>query len=681
MSLNIADQVQSKRHGHALEKGLRLAALGLACLLLATVSAARTADPPSKLDRVVLQLKWKHQFQFAGYYAALEQGFYRELGLDVVILEAPENIEPARVVLQGKADFGIAASDLVLLRAGGEPVVVLAAIYQHSPLILLSLKGKGLDSIHDLAGKRAMIEPHAAELLAYLEMEGIPISGMTLVPHSFGPDALISGEVAVISAYSTDEPFLLKQAGADHQIFNPRAGGIDLYGDTLFTTEAQIRDHPRRVRAFLDASLRGWQYALEHSDEMVDLIYTKYSRRHSREHLEFEAAQTKRLILPDVVEIGYMNHGRWRYIAEVYAEMGMGRPDLPMQGFLYNRNPSPDLTWFYLSLLGGGSLLGLISIIAVRFYRLSKALRREIAERTRTETDLRALEKHYRVLVETAPFPIVITRLAEGTVLYVNPQTAAKLEIAQNHAVGKSPVEFYPDPADLKKLTARLERQGYLSNHEVQLTTINGRRFWASLSANITTYEEQPAVFYAILDITERRELTSRLETMAMTDDLTGLSNRRYFTRRGREEFTRCRRYQTPLSLLLLDGDKFKDINDTYGHEAGDEVLRQTAKLFRKNLREVDITGRLGGDEFGILLPNTALKDALVLAEKLCQLISKQSIELRGRHIGYTMSIGAAETTPEMGTIDDLFRSADTALYRDKNRNRNSGAGDTEKGR
>ena len=121
-----------------------LLVFGLALLALALPSIGGAAP---RLDRVSLQLKWKHQFQFAGYYAAVEKGFYRDAGLDVTLLEAPDNIEPAQAVLRGDAEFGIAASDLVLLRGQGRPVVALAAIYQHSPFILLALANRGIDEL------------------------------------------------------------------------------------------------------------------------------------------------------------------------------------------------------------------------------------------------------------------------------------------------------------------------------------------------------------------------------------------------------------------------------------------------------------------------------------------------------------------------------------------------------
>ena len=623
------------------------------------------------LERVTLQLKWKHQFQFAGYYAALNQGYYEEVGLDVQFLEAPDEEEPAQIVLHGGADFGIAASDLLLLHAQGEPVVALAAIYQHSPLILLSVDSRGIDNIHDLSGKKVMIEAHAAELLAYLESEGISPNDLMQLPHSFDPEALISNQVAAISAYSTDEPFLLKQSGLEYRIFNPRASGIDFYGDTLFTTKTQIQDHPERVKAFLDASLRGWEYALNNPEEMVDLIYSDYSQRHSREHLLFEAEQTQRLILPDVVEIGYMNPGRWQRIGEIYAEMNMAPDDLILGDFLYDRNPKPDLTWLYLSFLGSLIVIGTISFVAARFYRLNASLQEEMSERTRTEKNLRILERRYRILVEDAPFPIVISSLDEGTILYINPKAANMYEITRSHAIGKHAIEFYVNPDDRGEILTLLDKQGFVQNFEVQLVSAADHKYWADISANIITFEGQSAAFFSIVDITDRKEMAIRLESIAMKDELTSLANRRHFMQKIQEEFNRSKRYNTQLSLLMLDTDNLKEINDTFGHAVGDQVLQQIAKAFEENSREIDFAGRLGGDEFGIILPNTRIDEAFQLAKRLKQILSNQVVELQGKEIQFTMSIGIAVITGKDDTIDDLLRRADLALYQAKNSGRN----------
>jgi ABC-type nitrate/sulfonate/bicarbonate transport system substrate-binding protein len=215
-------------------------------------------------------------------------------------------------------------------------VVVLAAVFQHSPLVFLAARKSGIETVHDLAGKRVMIEPQAAELLAYLKDEGVALESLVRVPHTFGPEALLDGRVDAMSAYSTDEPFLLRQQDVDYVLIDPRAGGIDFYGDCLFTTQKEISEHPERVRAFREASLKGWAYALANVPETIRTILTHVSDRHSRGHLKFEARATRKLIRPDAVELGHVNPGRWRAIGDTYARLGMMPRGFSLEGFLYD---------------------------------------------------------------------------------------------------------------------------------------------------------------------------------------------------------------------------------------------------------------------------------------------------------------------------------------------------------
>ncbi len=400
------------------------AAIALALLVVAaSQAAAQNVAPP--LEPVTLQLKWKHQFQFAGYYAAIEKGFYREAGLEVRLLEAPNAGEPAERVLSGQAQYGIATSDLVLLHAAGHKVVALGAIFQHSALSLLALQDAGIDTLHHLAGRRVMIEHHAAELLAYLKAEGVALDALQRLDHSFDPWSLMRGEVEAISAYSTDEPFLVERAGRPYRLFSPRAGGIDFYGDTLFTTERQLRERPEQVRAFYDASLRGWAYALAHPEEIIDLIHERYSRRHDRDHLAFEAKRTAALILPELVPLGFMNPGRWRHIADTYAAMGMVPADLSLDGFLWQRDAAPDLTWLY-GALAGISLLVLAGGAASAWYwRLSRRLESDVREQRRLQGALavaerraRESEAQIRSVAENLPGAVVrIERSADNALL------------------------------------------------------------------------------------------------------------------------------------------------------------------------------------------------------------------------------------------------------------------------
>jgi signal transduction histidine kinase len=360
--------------------------IGLAAAGLLSAAMGRAADG---MDHVVLQLKWLHQFQFAGYYAAIAQGYYRDAGLDVTLQEAVPDVDPALAVLSGKADFGVGTSDLVLLRDKGQPVVVLAAIFQHSPLVLLADRRAGVDDMQDLYNKPIMIEPLSAELFAYFRDEGIDPAKLHIVPHTFDVRDLIERRVAGMSGYSTDEVYQLKKAGIDFMTFTPRSGGIDFYGDNLFTTESEIRHHPDRVRKFLAASLKGWDYALAHQTEIVDLILRDYGRRKSREALLFEAEATAQLMHPGLIETGHMNPGRWQHIADVYADFGMVSRKFSLTGFLYDPNPRPDLRWVYWSLGGLGAVAVLALGWALPLIRFNRQLRHEIAERRKTEEQLR----------------------------------------------------------------------------------------------------------------------------------------------------------------------------------------------------------------------------------------------------------------------------------------------------
>ncbi|MDE2441023.1 MAG: ABC transporter substrate-binding protein, partial [Betaproteobacteria bacterium] len=208
--------------------------------------------PAWALERVVLQLNWKHQFQFAGYYAAIEKGYFRDAGFDVTLRELDEGGDPIDIVLAGKADFGVAASELALQRARGKPVVALAAIVQHSPLILLVNRRK-VSSIDALEGSRIMLAPHETELFAYLRRE--EVRQYITVPHSFDTRDLVEGRVDAMSAYITDEPYLLRKAGFPYLLFSPSAVGINFYGDTLFTAEERVKASRERVQAFRSAAI------------------------------------------------------------------------------------------------------------------------------------------------------------------------------------------------------------------------------------------------------------------------------------------------------------------------------------------------------------------------------------------------------------------------------------------
>ena len=233
------------------------------------------ALPLLGLDKVSLQLKRHHQFQFAGYYAALEQGYYRDEGLDVTIKDRDPEINNIDQVLNGDSQYGISDSVLLVYQAQKKPIAIVAPIFQHSPSVFIALKSSGINSPHKMIGKRIALYPNDADglpLLAMLYETGVTQQGYKRMQSHFDLDQLTSGDVDIIHGYSTDEPYTLREKGFDINVIYPQNFGVDLYGDILFTTQDELAHHPKRVAAMKRATIRGWEYAIAHKEEIIRLI-------------------------------------------------------------------------------------------------------------------------------------------------------------------------------------------------------------------------------------------------------------------------------------------------------------------------------------------------------------------------------------------------------------------------
>jgi diguanylate cyclase (GGDEF)-like protein len=170
----------------------------------------------------------------------------------------------------------------------------------------------------------------------------------------------------------------------------------------------------------------------------------------------------------------------------------------------------------------------------------------------------------------------------------------------------------------------------------------------------------------------ENARLFKQIQRLAITDPLTGLYNRHYFFEAAPREFEHARRYQTPLSIIILDLDRFKRVNDTYGHIAGDQVLATVAQRCRQGLREVDIIARYGGEEFIILLPQTNLDGSRLLANRLRERIIYPPVDAGGQLIPISASLGVATLDESCANLQELVRRADAALYATKRTSRGS---------
>lgn len=277
------------------------------------------------IENVTLNLKWKHQFQFAGYYMAKEKGFYKAEGFNVTIKERDIKQSIFEPVLAKTAEFGVADSSIVLQYLQGQPFVILAAIFQHSPLILLTRKEDNIYSPYELIGKNVMYQRGVddASLNAMFITLGITKDQYNLIPQNFNPLALNDPDLDAMSAYITNQPYLYQQKNTSIRIIEPSNYGIDFYGDLLYTHSDYVKQNPERAAAFKRASLLGWQYALTHIDETINLIVARYNSNKSVAHLQYEAEKSKAMIASEFVPIGTLHPQRFEKIAQIYQKLGI----------------------------------------------------------------------------------------------------------------------------------------------------------------------------------------------------------------------------------------------------------------------------------------------------------------------------------------------------------------------
>lgn len=219
-----------------------------------------------------------------------------------------------------------------------------------------------------------------------------------------------------------------------------------------------------------------------------------------------------------------------------------------------------------------------------------------------------------------------------------------------------------------KREARRLWRES--ARHRRQLTRVLGRDVGARVALlDYLLNVRAEAIDATIVD----RSALGSLHRLAISDVLTNLYDRRYFDQALRRETERCRRYGTPVSVFLLDLDDFKRVNDRFGHQAGDEVLRRMGDLIRAHVRGVDIPCRVGGDEFGVILTDTAQAEAMRVAQRLRAGVATwfATHEVQARVLNLTMSGGIATMPSDAAGADEVFAGADLALYEAKRRGAN----------
>ena len=497
-----------------------------------------------KLTNVSLELKWLHQFQFAGIYAAKHKGFYKEEGLNLKIIPRNKKSNPIEDVLSGKVQFGISDGTIIREKMKGKDLIILAAIFQHSPLVLMSLDNSQILSPIEMKNKRIMFQKNVddAIIVGLLSQFGISSDQYIFVPHNFKDSALIDNETDVMSAYLSNQPHYYKEKGINVNIIKPQNYGIDFYGDIIFTSEEFFNNNKEVALAFKRATIKGWEYALENKEEIINLILDKYNPDKSKDALKYEAMIVEQMIAPEYIEIGHVSKNRLEYIAKTYARNELGELDpKDIKGIYYEDNLTYSREYIVTALYYSGILvlLCLMLICIMLFF-------------------------NYRL----------------------------KIKIGQR--------------------TAKIEQ---ISNTD-ELTKLYNRRKLMSIFSDFVNSNEK---------------------------------RMRYF------------------SLIMLDIDFFKQINDTYGHNTGDYVLTKVAEILKQTVRNDDACGRWGGEEFVIFCLRCHLDTAIEIAEKIRKRIEEYDFGIPQK---VTASFGVSEWDDNI-ELEYVINLAVKSLYQSKNLGRN----------
>lgn len=312
------------------------------------------------------------------------------------------------------------------------------------------------------------------------------------------------------------------------------------------------------------------------------------------------------------------------------------------------------------------------------FSFLNRRFNQVIKDARRAHEEKLARERTFRFLIEQSPVGFFRTQ-KDGSLLYINPHCVTMLGYTQDEVWQhlSSVVQLYYDKHDRDLFLSELIEHGEVRNRKMRFLTRSGKRIWISMTARIDAQKsgpEQPDEFDIegfIIDVTSDMEERQSLVDMAQRDPLTGAANRRAFDNAAQAVAERARTSGQTVALILFDIDRFKTINDTYGHDVGDQLLQEVVATGHKQLRESDIFARLGGDEFAILLPGSGQEAAYSLAKRLQK-------ALKGIPLPQplteppTLSIGVSVLKGNNVELAELLKITDNAMYEAKQAGRDS---------
>ena len=256
-------------------------------------------------QKISILLDWKYQFEFAGYIAAKEKGFYKEAGVDVNLVEY-NNQNIINDVLNGKYQFGIFNNHLIEAKINGKPVKLVSSIFKRSALVIVTKPY--IKNLKDLEYKKIMASKDDYSTLTFLQDHGVNLDTIDFVKQTFTIDPFVNNKIDAMTAFITNEIYLLDKKHVKFNIINPSDYNFLMYQGEFFTSNKFATQNPVLVDKIKKATIKGWKYALKHKNEIIDIILKKYNTQHkSKDAYIYEAKEIEKIIEPYIYPIGYIN--------------------------------------------------------------------------------------------------------------------------------------------------------------------------------------------------------------------------------------------------------------------------------------------------------------------------------------------------------------------------------------
>jgi NitT/TauT family transport system substrate-binding protein len=296
----------------------------LTLFLVGLVLALAACTPDDPLTPITVQLKYFHQAQFAGFYAADQNGYYADEGLAVTFLEGGPRVDLEQAVMDGSAQFGVTAAEVLISeRAAGQPLSAISVIYQRNPLVFMVMADSGIVHPRDIVGRRVQYNLTTRTILnAMLANLDIPPNQFEEVDVGFDLEQFYAGNVDVWIAFLTNEVLAARAAGYDVNVINPDDYGIHFYSDTIFTRDDIIADDPELVQRFLRATLKGWTFAVENPDQIPAMV-VEYNPDADLQHESDQMYASLPLISTGEEPIGWMDSTVWADMETTLREQGV----------------------------------------------------------------------------------------------------------------------------------------------------------------------------------------------------------------------------------------------------------------------------------------------------------------------------------------------------------------------